>query len=246
MFIQRFSKLINCQQSPGEVAMHLRQVETYLEGRRVIMFILIGKTRRGFAPGVHATRSRHIESGPCPGEIISKSWVHATMDSFEKPPRAALHHSVNRCRNKRYLLFHCYPLTQGIVELKKHFLRSLKSNLLARWKTDLSFTACICLRQLRDYQHCWCSSFIHNIFTSFQMKTLILWVYSQKFFNAVQRKILFLSKNVTRYFFVFLLTGQVGAMWVFFFYEVGFWESKTCSFFFLNSVIIFSSKTSHE
>ena len=119
------------QQSPEEVAMHLRKIETFLKERGVSMLTLIGK--RPALPGqpedeLHKACTKHEVStlrADHAGEIrFQEDGVHVTLDSFEKPLRAALLQLVKWCTIERYTLFHWLPLT---FERQQGFLPSKKS-----------------------------------------------------------------------------------------------------------------------
>ena len=89
------------QQSPEEVAVHLRKIETFLKERGVSMLTLIGK--RPALPGqpeddLHKACTKHevstLRADHAGEKRFQKDGVHVTLDSFEKPLRAALHQLV--------------------------------------------------------------------------------------------------------------------------------------------------------
>ena len=101
LFFQRFAKLMKYQPSPEEVAVHLRKFETFLKERGVSMLTLIGK--RPALPGqpeddLHRACTKHevstLRADHSGEKRFQKDGVHVTLDSFEKPLRAALHQLV--------------------------------------------------------------------------------------------------------------------------------------------------------
>ena len=90
------------QQSPEEVAVHLRKIETLLNERGVSMLTLIGK--RPALPGqpeddLHEACTKHevstLRADHAGEKQFQKDGVHVTLDSFEKPLRGSL---CLRCR----------------------------------------------------------------------------------------------------------------------------------------------------
>ena len=66
LFFQRFAKLMKYQQSPGEVAVHLRKIETFLKERGVCS-PLVGSDRL-FPVNqkmIYIRRARNTKSQPC-------------------------------------------------------------------------------------------------------------------------------------------------------------------------------------
>ena len=89
------------EQSPEEVAVHLRKTETFLKERGESMFTLIGK--RPALPGqpeddLHKACTKHelstLRVDHAGEKWFQKDGVHVTLGSFEKPLRAALHQLV--------------------------------------------------------------------------------------------------------------------------------------------------------
>ena len=131
LFIQRFAMLIKYEQSPEEVAVHLRKIEAFSKKRGVSILTPIGK--RPALPGqpeddLHKACTKHevstLRAEHAREKLFQKDGVHVTVVNFEKPLRAALHHFVKRCTIERYIHFHCLLLT---FELQQDFLRSKKS-----------------------------------------------------------------------------------------------------------------------
>ena len=85
------------QQSPEEVAVHLRKIETFLKERGVSMLSLIGK--RPALPGqpeddLHEACTKHEVSTLRADHAGEKRFQKDGVHSFEKPLRAALHQFV--------------------------------------------------------------------------------------------------------------------------------------------------------